>query len=144
MVESETTVFRITHDPIEPPLFSNSAVGAVASFEGRVRDNHQGRSVVKLEYEAYEDLAVQEGNKIVAHALRQFGLIAAECTHRVGPLEVGDIAVRVDVLAGHRKEAFEACAWIIDQVKESVPIWKKETYAEGDHDWVNAQNGAEK
>lgn len=134
-----TMPFRITRKAIEAHLLARPDAGALASFEGRVRNHHEGRQVVKLEYEAYEDLAVKEGEKVLQEARQRFAVLDVECTHRIGELQIGDVAVRVDVLAGHRQEAFEACSWIIDAVKERVPIWKKETYAEGDHGWVNAE-----
>lgn len=135
-------MFRLTHSPIDAQSLSASCesprAGALVVFEGRVRDHNDGRPVVKLEYEAYETLALEEGNRILAESLKRFPVTAAVCVHRVGPLAVGETAVWIGVSAAHRKAAFAACEYIIDEVKTRVPIWKKELYADGDAGWVNA------
>ncbi len=113
---------------------SDSHAGAFVSFEGRVRDTNENRVVVQLEYEAYSRLSLTEGTAIVAEALKS--VIAARCVHRVGQLAVGDVAVWVGVIAGHRDEAFHACRFIIDEVKRRVPIWKKEHYLDGSSEWI--------
>jgi len=114
--------------------------GGFASFEGRVRNHHEGRAVTALDYEAFEALAVVEGERIVAEALQRHGALEARCVHRVGRLAVGEIAVWVGVCAPHRAEAFAACRAIIDSVKHRLPIWKKEHYADGDSGWVNCEH----
>ena len=106
--------------------------GGYVSFEGWVRDHNDGRAVERLEYEAFELLAIKEGERIVEEAVRRFGVTRARCVHRVGMLELGQIAVWVGVSAAHRGEAFAACRYIIDEVKHRVPIWKKEHYVTGD------------
>jgi adenylyltransferase/sulfurtransferase len=111
--------------------------GGFATFEGRVRNRNEGRAVTGLEYEAFEALAVAEGEHVVAEAVARHGALSARCVHRVGRLEVGDVAIWVGVAAPHRAEAFAACREIIDAVKHRLPIWKKEHYADGDSDWVN-------
>src|SRR5579872_4427450 len=116
--------------------------GGYVSFEGAVRDHNEGRRVLRLEYEAFEPLALREGERIIAEACKRFGLRQARCAHRVGALEIGDTAVWVGVGAPHRGEAFEACRYIIDHIKHSVPIWKKEYYEDGDSGWVNCENCA--
>jgi adenylyltransferase/sulfurtransferase len=98
--------------------------------------------VHRLEYEAFETLAVKEGERIVAEAIRRFGVTRAACVHRVGTLGIGELAVWVGVSAAHRGEAFAACRYIIDEVKHRVPIWKKEHYADGDSGWVNCERCA--
>jgi len=130
--------FLITEDRLEglPGLVVPSASGAVVSFLGRVRDHNDGRAVTGLEYSAYPELAVKEGGRILAEALTRFGLDAARAAHRVGDLGIGDAAVVVEVASGHRGEGFDACRWIIDEIKSRVPIWKCEHYAEGDRAWV--------
>jgi molybdopterin synthase catalytic subunit len=131
--------FSITTSPIEPSAEStNRGTGAVAIFEGIVRDNNDGRQVRSLEYEAMESLACKEGARILDEARQKFPIIDAQCIHRVGHLAIGDIAIRVVVKSGHRKEAFEACAYIVDEVKSRVPIWKKEHYVDGSTDWIGA------
>lgn len=113
--------------------------GGYVSFEGWVRENNEGKKVTALEYEAYAELAVAEGQRIVAEAQR-FGILKAECVHRTGALEIGDLAVMVVVSSAHRKAAFEACEFIINEIKSRVPIWKKETYADGESSWVNCSH----
>lgn len=115
------------------------AAGALATFEGWVRNHADGRGVRLLEYQVYPELAQAEGERVVAEALHRFDVIAAHCVHRSGILHIGDVAVWVGVAAAHRAAAFDACRYIIDEVKQRLPIWKRETYAEGDSGWVNCQ-----
>ena len=118
------------------------AAGGFASFEGWVRDQNDGRAVRSLEYEAYAELAVREGERIVAEAIWRFGVRRARCVHRLGALTLGELAVWVGASAPHRAEAFAACRYIIDEVKHRVPIWKKEHYTSGDSGWVNCERCA--
>ena len=113
--------------------------GAYASFEGWVRNHNDGRTALGLRYEAYAVLAEAEGAKIVEEAMTRFEIADAACVHRVGNLEVGDLAVWVGVSAAHREAAFAACRWVIDEVKARVPIWKQERYAEGDAQWLHPE-----
>lgn len=115
----------------------NRRCGALATFEGWVRDHHEGRAVEKLEYEAFAALARNEGERIISEAMNRFAIEQARCVHRVGALAIGEIAVWVGVTAVHRDAAFEACRYVIDEVKHRVPIWKKEYYADGSAEWVN-------
>jgi molybdopterin synthase catalytic subunit len=126
--------------PAAPPFSVPPGVGAIVSFEGIVRDNNEGKSVVRLEYSAYPKLAEREGARIVRDAIVRFGLANAACTHRIGVLEVGAVAVKIWAAAAHRDAAFAACASIIDEVKASVPIWKKEDYRDGGQAWVRCQH----
>ena len=116
--------------------------GGYVSFEGWVRDQNEGQEVTRLEYEAFQELAVKEGGRIVAEALRRFPVKHALCIHRVGSLGLGDMAVWVGVSSAHRGEAFDACRFIIDEVKHRVPIWKKEHYRKGNSGWVNCERCA--
>ena len=118
------------------------ACGGYAAFEGWVRNLNEGREVRRLEYEAFESLAVREGERIIEEARIQFGVTNARCVHRIGDLPLGEIAVWVGVSAPHRDEAFRACRYIIDEVKHRVPIWKKEHYVDGDSGWVNCERCA--
>jgi molybdopterin synthase catalytic subunit len=118
------------------------SAGGYVGFEGWVRDLNEGQEVTRLEYEAFQELAVKEGDRIVAEALRRFPIEHALCIHRVGSLGLGDMAVWVGVSSAHRGEAFEACRFIIDEVKHRVPIWKKEHYRSGDSGWVNCERCA--
>lgn len=117
---------------------SSEGVGAVVAFEGRVRNLNENRQVLSLEYEAYDDLALKTGSEVLSEAVKRFPISDASCIHRVGHLQLGEVAILVEVAAGHRQEAFEACRWIVDEVKARVPIWKKEHYANGDSEWLNA------
>jgi adenylyltransferase/sulfurtransferase len=116
--------------------------GGYTSFEGWVRNHNEGLPVRHLEYEAFEPLAIKEGERIVAEAIARFGIEHAACVHRIGDLAIGEMAVWVGVSARHRAEAFAACRYIIDEVKHRVPIWKKEHYENGDSGWVNCERCA--
>jgi molybdopterin synthase catalytic subunit len=119
----------------------HAAAGACVTFEGRVRDHNEGRAVVRLEYQAHAPLALREGERLLDEAMERFGLLQARCVHRVGSLAVGDVAVWVGVSAGHRGGAFDACRWIIDELKRRVPIWKNEHYAGGASGWLHPEQG---
>jgi molybdopterin synthase catalytic subunit len=106
-----------------------------------VRDSNGGRPVRSLVYEAYTTLAETEGQRILAQAMERFAIVEVACVHRVGPLEIGELAVWVGASAAHRGAAFDACRWVIDEVKRSVPIWKRETYADGDAGWLHPDEG---
>jgi molybdopterin synthase catalytic subunit len=116
----------------------NPAAGACVIFEGWVRDHQDGREVLSLDYEAFAPLAIAEGEGILHEAMEKFEIIDARCVHRIGQLEIGDLAVWTGVSATHRGDAFTACEFIIDEVKRRVPIWKNEHYADGTSAWVNA------
>lgn len=138
--------FRFSHTPIDTVALraelANPESGGYTSFEGWVRNHNEGHKVRHLEYEAFEPLAVKEGERIVAEAIKRFGIERAACVHRVGDLAIGDMAVWVGASARHRDEAFRACRYIIDEVKHRVPIWKKEHYENGDSGWVNCERCA--
>jgi molybdopterin synthase catalytic subunit len=139
-------MFSLTHEPLDAhklaaPL-EDVRAGALATFEGRVRNHNEGREVLALEYEAYEALAVAEGKRLVEEAIEKTGAISARCVHRVGRLELGEAAVWIGVAGAHRKEALKACEYIIEELKKRVPIWKKEHYADGESGWVNADGSA--
>jgi molybdopterin synthase catalytic subunit len=112
-------------------------VGGYASFEGWVRNQNEGRDVLGLRYEAYVALAQAEGDKVLAEAMSKFDILDTRCVHRIGDLAIGELAVWVGVSAAHRDAAFAACRYIIDEVKQRVPIWKHERYAEGDAGWLH-------
>jgi adenylyltransferase/sulfurtransferase len=141
------SAFRFSAEPFElaavRAALANPEAGGYAAFEGWVRNHNEGLAVTRLEYEAFEALAVKEGARIIAEAKRRFPILDAACVHRVGSLAIGDLAVWVGVSAHHRDEAFAACRYIIDEVKHRVPIWKKEHYVNGDSGWVNCERCAE-
>ena len=126
----------------ESAKLASDKAGALVSFEGKVRNHNDGRAVEALEYEVYEALAVTEGLRIVAEAVRHFGLHGAAALHRSGRLAIGDVAVWVGVSASHRGEAFRACSYIIDELKTRLPIWKHEFYSDGTAEWVNCERCA--
>jgi len=133
-------MFELTNHPIAPAAleakFRDGACGALVVFEGRVRNLNEGRPVERLEYEVFGPLAEKEGARVLDEAMRKFAISKALCVHRTGLLEIGGIAVWVGVEAGHRGAAFDACRFIIDEVKSRVPIWKKEHYPDGRSEWV--------
>jgi molybdopterin synthase catalytic subunit len=133
--------FRLVDSTIDPAALlaglDDKAAGACVTFEGRVRESNEGRVVVGLEYETYKALAEKEGLRIMDETAAKFPVLGAICVHRTGKLALGELAVWVAVTAAHRGGAFEASRFIIDQVKERVPIWKKEYYRDGTTDWIN-------
>ena len=105
--------------------------GAACLFVGVVRNENAGRQVERLEYEAYEEMAVPLMKEIAAETKRRFPVTEVRLVHRVGRLAIGETSVAVAVASPHRAEAFEACRFAIDELKDTVPIWKKEYYADG-------------
>jgi molybdopterin synthase catalytic subunit len=140
-------MFSITDSEINAQLLeqemADHAAGALVVFQGRVRNENDGRQVMRLEYEAFDSLAEKEGNTILDETKAKFDIIDARCLHRTGLLDLGDAAVWIGVTAGHRGEAFAACRHIIDEIKDRVPIWKKEHYTDGDSGWINSQTGGQ-
>ena len=114
------------------------ADGAQALFVGAVRDHNAGRRVLHLEYHAYPAMAEREMAKLRDLALERFEVSEIAIVHRTGRMEIGDAAVAVAVAAPHRAPAFDACRWIIDTLKQTVPIWKKEFF-EGGEVWVEGE-----
>lgn len=105
--------------------------GAVVVFEGIVRNHSRGRRTVFLEYEAYEEMALKEMESLAGQARTKFHIRAVAIMHRLGRLEIGETSVLIVVASAHRADAFEACRWIIDTLKRTVPIWKKEHFEDG-------------
>jgi molybdopterin synthase catalytic subunit len=117
--------------------------GGIASFLGAVRDHQAGRSVVCLEYSAYQPMAEAECARIVREAESQWECAVA-LKHRIGTLQIGDIAVAIIAGSAHRDEAFAACRYVIEEVKRRVPIWKREVFADGAVEWVGAGAGGQR
>ncbi len=138
--------FSVSATAIDPVAarqsVADNSCGALVVFEGWIRDHNEGQAVERLEYEVYQPLAVKEGSIIIAEAVEKFGISHAMCIHREGLLELSDIAVIVCVSSPHRGEAFDACRYIIDEVKSRLPIWKKEHYVSGISEWVNCEHCA--
>jgi molybdopterin synthase catalytic subunit len=105
--------------------------GAALVFEGVVRNQTRGRQTLYLDYEAYEEMALQEMKSLAARSLKQFSVRDVAIVHRLGRLEVGETSVLIAVASAHRAAAFDACRWLIDTLKRTVPIWKKEYFVDG-------------
>jgi molybdopterin synthase catalytic subunit len=137
-------MFTISSEALDIDALKESlrdpGAGCSVTFEGWVRNSHEGRRVARLHYEVYGELAEREGGKILIEAVDQFHLSAARCVHRTGTLEIGEAAVWIGVSAPHRPDAFAACRYIIDEIKQRVPIWKKEEYLDGDSAWVEGES----
>lgn len=135
-------MIKITEKPIDVQKVIDTAsslgAGAVNVFIGTVRNTAHGKNVRWLEYEAYESMAVAEIRKIIDSAAPRFGLQGWAVSHRIGTLKPGEVAVVVAVSAPHRNESFEACHFIIDELKAKAPIWKKEVFENGE-EWVSAR-----
>lgn len=114
----------------------DSAAGAVLAFEGRVRDNDHGRDVASLRYEAHPDAETVLAT-VLAEASQRPGVVKVASAHRVGDMSIGDLVFMVAVSAPHRVEAFETASWLVDEIKERLPVWKKQTFADGETEWVN-------
>ncbi len=118
-------------------LVSAPENGAITTFTGTVRSSTGGRSVSGLDFEAYAPMAISEMKKIADYAREKWNLSAVAIHHRTGKLNIGEIAVIIAVAAPHRASTFEACQYCIDRLKETVPIWKKEYFSDGEV-WVSA------
>ena len=105
--------------------------GAVVVFDGIVRDNTRARRTLYLDYDAYEAMAEKQMAELAAQAVEQFGVRGVTVVHRLGRLEIGETSVLIVVASAHRGAAFEACRWVIDTLKKTVPVWKKETFVDG-------------
>jgi molybdopterin synthase catalytic subunit len=105
--------------------------GAVCVFDGIVRDNTRGRQTLYLDYESYREMALEQMQRLAAEAVERFGVRDVAIVHRLGRLQIGETSVLIVVASAHRGAAFDACRWLIDTLKKTVPIWKKETFADG-------------
>ena len=136
-------MFRLQADPVEPAGILSSAFseedGAVALFLGIVRNHNQGRRVRYLEYHDYPEMTGPEMQRIEAEATRRFDVSRIVVVHRTGRLEIGEVAVAVAVASHHRAAAFDACRFVMDTLKQSLPVWKKEFFEGGD-EWIEGQS----
>jgi len=132
-------LIQLTREPLDRNALiaavSDPAAGGIAIFEGVVRDNARGKQVRYLEYDVYPEMAEQQIRTIIAEAQRRWGVAHVAVAHRFGRLEIGEASVIIAVATPHRAEAFEACRYIIDTLKTTVPIWKKEVATNGE-EWV--------
>lgn len=115
----------------------DDSCGGIAVFVGTVRNKTKGKEVIKLDFSAYEPMAIKEMNKIAQQALDKFAIYKIAIHHAMGILKIGEVPVIITVSSPHRKAAFEACQFAIDTLKETVPIWKKEYFEDGEV-WVNS------
>ena len=116
---------------------SDDSCGGIALFVGTVRNNTQNKTVKQLDFSAYEPMAIKEIEKIALEALSKFSILKIAIHHAIGNLKIGDIPVIIAVSSAHRNAAFDACQFAIDTLKETVPIWKKEYFEDGEV-WVNS------
>lgn len=132
----------LTDSPIDTRALTSSVMrrsdGACAVFEGIVRDHHEGKTVESIDYEAYAPMAEKEIEKIVRAVRQEWPDVAVAVLHRLGRLAVGDVSIAIACASPHRAEAFEACRAMIDRIKQTVPIWKKER-GPGGEEWVGWQ-----
>lgn len=137
-------MFEIVDAPIDAEQVAAAVArpdaGAIVTFVGTTRDHHEGRQVLRLEYEAYPEMALAELRKIGAAARERWPITEVAIVHRIGVVPVGEASVVIAVSAAHRDAAFAASRFAIDRLKEVVPIWKKEHY-EGGEVWIGAQTG---
>ncbi len=136
--------FELTNDQIDITSVARRVVppecGATVTLDGYVRKFTKGRETLHLFYEAYEPMALKEMQKLIEQAKRDFGISNVGIVHRLGKLDIGETSVVISVAAPHRKAAFAACEWLIRELKRTVPIWKKEVYADGEV-WVEGEPG---
>ena len=134
-------MIRLVHAPIDADVLlrrANSAqAGAVVLFLGTTREFTQGRQTVALDYECYPEMAERKLAELEAEARRRWPVIACEIVHRLGRVDLGEASVAIAVSTAHRRDAFEAGQWLIDTLKEVVPIWKQENWADGTTEWVH-------
>jgi molybdopterin synthase catalytic subunit len=132
---SSPIVVALTRDVIDAeklvPAAKNGEDGAVVVFDGIVRNNTRGRRTLYLDYEAYEEMALKQMNELAEQALSKYAIRHVTIVHRLGHLEIGETSVLVIVASAHRGAAFDACRWVIDTLKQTVPIWKKEIFVDG-------------
>jgi len=139
----EKDFFELTTEPIDvgevARRFVPSDCGATVALDGYVRQFTKGSETLYLEYESYEPMALKEMEKLIAEAHKHFEISLVGIVHRLGRLEIGETSVVISVAAPHRRAAFEACEWLIKELKRTVPIWKKEIYAGGET-WIEGEN----
>jgi molybdopterin synthase catalytic subunit len=132
-------MFAITREPLDPaPLVDavrRDESGAVALFYGVVRNENMGRNVQYLEYDAYPEMAIKKMQEVADEVRAKFPVTGVGVLHRIGRLEVGETSLLVAVSSGHRGEAFAACHYAVDRIKQIVPVWKKEVWEDGEA-WI--------
>lgn len=137
-------MYRVINQPIDlnelVRFVTDPAAGAIATFIGTTRNNNEGRTVIGLDYEAYPAMAVKELERIGEHAKKQWPICRMAIVHRLGAVKIGEASVIIAVSSAHRDAAFAACRFAIEEIKKTVPIWKKEVF-EGGEVWIGTQTG---
>lgn len=139
-------MFRVTHQPIDLNALieyvTDAEAGAIVPFIGTTRNNNEGRRVIALDYEAYPEMAEKELARIGAEAKQKWPICKMAIVHRLGPVQIGEASVIIAVSSAHRDAAFAASRFAIEEIKKTVPIWKKEVF-EGGEVWIGSQSGEE-
>ena len=137
-------MFRVNHQPIDlnelVRYVTDPEAGAIATFIGTTRNHNEGRKVIALDYEAYPEMAEKELARIGDDARKQWPICRMAITHRLGPVQIGEASVVIVVSSAHRDAAFSASRFAIEEIKKTVPIWKKEVF-EGGEVWIGTQTG---
>lgn len=137
-------MFRVTHQPIDLDELirsvSDPEAGAIVPFIGTTRNQNEGRKVIALDYEAYPEMAEKELARIGADAAKKWPICRMAIVHRIGPVQIGEASVIIAVSSAHRDAAFAASRFAIEEIKKTVPIWKKEVF-EGGEVWIGTQTG---
>jgi molybdopterin synthase catalytic subunit len=137
-------MFRVTKEPLDLQSLvryvTDPEAGAIATFIGTTRNNNEGRKVIALDYEAYPEMAEKELARLGEEAKRKWKIERMAIVHRIGPVAITEPSVIIAVSAAHRDDAFQACRFAIEEIKKSVPIWKKEVF-EGGEIWIGTQSG---
>jgi molybdopterin synthase catalytic subunit len=137
-------MFRVTNQPIDlnelVRFVTDPEAGAVGTFIGTTRNNNEGRKVIALDYEGYPEMAEKELRRIGEDAKRKWPICRMAIMHRLGPVQIGEASVIIAVSSAHRDAAFAACRFAIEEIKKTVPIWKKEVF-EGGEIWIGTQTG---
>ncbi len=138
-----TDFFEVTNESLDVGEIARRVIpvncGATVTLDGYVRQFTKGRETLHLVYEAYKPMALKEMEKLIVQAKEKFKIENIGIVHRLGKLEIGETSVVIAVASPHRRAAFEACEWLIKELKRTVPIWKKEIYADGET-WIEGEN----
>jgi len=134
-------MLELTHEPIDAAAVlkqvASPAAGAVVLFLGTARESTHGRRTASLDYDCYPEMAKKKLSGLEEEARRRWPIVRCVIVHRLGHLEIAEISVAIAVSTPHRKDAFEAGQWLIDRIKEVVPIWKKENWTDGSSEWIH-------
>jgi molybdopterin synthase catalytic subunit len=137
-------MFRITTEPLHlqelVDFVTDPEAGAIATFVGTTRNHNDGRKVIALDYDAYPEMAAKELTRLGEEARKRWQICRMAVVHRIGPVQITEPSVMIAVSAAHREAAFAACRFAIEEIKRTVPIWKKEVY-EGGEIWIGTQSG---